>query len=65
MLAQQVSGYWRRLRRRIWPARMRACCAKPDQDRSVEGENPRGALPAPPRVSDPRAMDAFMTMRGC
>ena len=46
--AQQVSGHWKQLRRRIWPARMRACCARPDQDRAVEDENLRGARPARP-----------------
>ena len=65
MLAQQVSGHWRQLGRRVWPARMRACCAKPDQDRAVKNENLRGALPDPRGFSDPRVIEAFMNMRCC
>jgi hypothetical protein len=63
MLAQQVSGHWRQLRRRIWPARMRACCTRPDQEHAVE--DVRAASPGPRGLSDPRVIEAFMNMRCC
>ena len=65
MLARQISGHWRQLRRRIWPARMRACCAKPDHDHAVEDENLRAASPGPRGLSDPRVIEAFINMRCC
>jgi hypothetical protein len=64
-LAQQVSDYWRQLGRRIWPSRIPARRAKPDQDHAVEDENLRGALPGPRGLSDPRVIEALMNMRCC
>jgi len=65
MLAQQVGGHWEQLRRRIWPTGMRACCAKPNQDHAIEGEDLSVASPGPRGLSDPRVIDAFMNMRCC
>jgi hypothetical protein len=64
-VAQQISGHWKRLRAGIWPARMRACCAKPDHDYTVEEQSSGGALRAPRGFSGPRVIDAFMNMRCC
>ena len=61
-LARQVSNHWKRLLGRLWRPPMRACCAKPDQDRAVDD-----GRSVPPRrgVFDPRVIDAFMNMRCC
>ena len=65
MLAQQVSGHWRQLRQRIWPARLPACCTKLDPDHAVEDEDPCSASPRPRGLSDPHVIEAFMNMRCC
>ena len=68
MLAQQVGGHWRQLRQRIWPARLPACCAKPETDHAVhavERESLRSATSRPRGLSDPRVIEAFMNMRCC